>query len=532
MGLKEYKAKRDFKRTPEPGPATAASRKRKKAPLFVIQKHAASRLHYDVRFEMDGVLKSWAVPKGIPYKKGEKHLAVHVEDHPFDYKDFEGVIPAGQYGGGTVMVWDTGTYEDLGGDPLRDVEQGKLHFLFHGKKLDGEWTLVRTRRGGDKDEWLLIKTGDDVTPLSAKADDQSALTGRTMDQIANARDAEWISKSSKPKKRPRDYHLPPELPPARPVFVEPMKPRLVDELPATGEWEYELKFDGYRAIAIKDSKPKLMSRNAKELKFPPVADVIDALPCSNAVLDGEIVALDEQGRTSFQLLQAYESNEKHPPIRYYVFDLMTLNGKDLRNLPLSKRRPILEQLLSGADEPIRYSAPLRGEASAILAEIRRVGLEGLIGKKVNSLYESGRRTRSWIKLKCVNEQEFVIGGYTEPQGARKYFGAILVGYYEGSKLMFAAKVGTGFSEKLLRELHQRFQKLVRDECPFVNLPTRRSGRFGQGITRSEMKRCTWLKPELVCQVKFTEWTRDGGLRAPVFLGLRPDKDAREVVREQ
>jgi bifunctional non-homologous end joining protein LigD len=532
MGLREYERKRDFSRTAEP--KGGRKKRNSKALRYVIQKHNASRLHYDFRLEMEGVLKSWAVPKGVPFEQGEKHLAVFVEDHPLDYAAFEGTIPKGQYGGGTVMVWDTGTYESLGGDPLEDLKSGKLHIELHGKKLRGEWTLIRIRRGESGNEWLLLKSGESMQPLSKKADDSSALTGRTMARIASENDAQWESNRSEPSRR-KSGTEPRTRAGAKAEFVEPMKAKLVDSPPHGSGWIYELKFDGFRALAVKEGRSlTLLSRNEKPLtaKFPELLPALTALPWKSGIIDGEIVALDPHGRSSFQLLQAHDMGDERPPICYYAFDLLNLDGADLRGLPLVERKAALEKLLAGADDEVRYSASIEGDAAKLIAEVRNRGLEGIIGKKRDSSYEAGRRSGAWVKLKVTNEQEFVIGGYTAPQGSRKYFGALLVGVYENEKLQFTAKVGTGYSDKLLRELHRKFQPLVIESCPFVNLPTQRSGRWGQGITRAEMKRCTWLRPQLVAQVRFTEWTRDAGLRHPAFLGLREDKAAREVVRER
>ncbi len=553
MGLREYKAKRDFKKTAEPAPKTKA--RRKKGLLFVIQKHDASRLHYDFRLELDGVLKSWAVPKGVPFKKGDRRLAMHVEDHPLDYARFEGIIPKGQYGGGTVMVWDIGTWEPLGSDePARDLDEGKLHFALHGKKLDGEWTLIALKNSDEKNAWLLLKSDESMRAISKKHDDESILTQRTMARIAADKDAEWQSnrddksKSFATKVREKsvvekevaaknasfDLAELKKLPEAKPAFIEPMKAKSVEKKPSGTGWIYELKFDGFRALVIKREKDaELISRNQKTLtqKFPELVPALKKLPCKSAVIDGEVVALDEKGRPSFQLLQAHDMNEEHPPICYYAFDLLNLEGRDLRGLPLTERKKVLEKLLEDAPDEIRFSANLEGDVAELLNNVKKLGLEGIVGKRGDSVYETGRRSGAWVKLKVTNEQEFVIGGFTDPQGARSHFGALLVGFYEKEKLIFAAKVGTGFSEKLLRELHAKMKKLQRDDCPFANLPTQRKGRWGQGITRAEMKRCTWIEPALVCQVRFTEWTRDAGLRHPAFLGLREDKSPREVVRE-
>ena len=313
-----------------------------------------------------------------------------------------------------------------------------------------------------------------------------------------------------------------------------MKARLVAALPPHEEWLLELKHDGYRAIAVKHGKTvELFSRSQRNMTsaFPSIAEAIRQLPKEKFVIDGEIVALNERGYSSFQLLQNRESISNEGTLVFYVFDLLNLDGRNVRELPLIKRRDLLEPLVAGAGDPIRFSATLNGTPEVVLTEVKRLGLEGVIAKKPHSKYEAGQRSGSWVKVKCVNEQEFVIGGYTPPKGSRDFFGALLVGYYENGKLMFASKVGTGYTQATLRELHNKFKPLRRPDCPFVNLPTKRSGKFGQGVTASEMKSCAWLEPKFVAQVRFTEWTSDGGLRHPVFLGLREDKRAEDVTRE-
>jgi bifunctional non-homologous end joining protein LigD len=569
MGLKKYKEKRNFSKTAEPSGGKPLPKQVRGASRFVIQKHAASRLHYDLRLQMEGVLKSWALPKGLPWTKGEKHLAVEVEDHPTEYETFEGVIPQGQYGGGTVMVWDQGAYYVFGEQPLKSLHEGRLHLVLAGKKAQGEWTLVRIRgRDGEKNTWLIIKTGDSVKAPSKRTEDQSVKTGRTMSQIADQRDAEWQSnrkeeptsqksklnariKASLKKKAPEqnasEEKAPVEaeralkkLPSAKPRFIEPMKARLENTPPTHGDWLYELKFDGIRAIAIKDGKKvSLISRNGNKLdkRFPEIVDAVTDLPVTECVIDGEAVALDEEGRSSFQLLQALEMEGRKAPLRFYVFDLLQLNGKSLLELPVEQRKQVLAKACESVGDPIRYSGEISGDVESLLAEVKRRGLEGLIGKQRGSKYEPGRRSGAWIKLKSLNEQEFVIGGYTPPAGSRKYFGAILVGYYgngkkeRDSRLKFAGKVGSGFTEKSLATLHKKFQQQERDSCPFVDLPSKHAGRWGEGITPSMMKKMHWVTPRFVAQVKFAEWTRDGKLRQPVFLGLRDDKKAKEVVRE-
>jgi bifunctional non-homologous end joining protein LigD len=573
MGLAEYKRKRDFKKTAEPAGGKPLPQRVKGASRFVIQKHAARRLHYDFRLEMESVLKSWALPKGLPLKRGEKHLAVEVEDHPIEYEQFEGIIPEGQYGGGTVMVWDRGNYGVYGEQPVKSLREGKLHLVLDGEKAKGEWTLVRIRGRDEKNQWLILKTGDDAKPISKKMEDRSVKTGRTMEQIAKARDAEWESgreadesptsqfkariraalkkkqkgevvgkahrlsvakRGNQPQAgRPTMASLP-DLPSAKARFIEPMKAKLVETPPATGDWIYELKFDGIRLIGVKkDDKVSLLSRNENELtkRFPEIVGAIKALPACECVIDGEVVALDEEGRSSFQLLQAREMEGRKSPVYFYAFDLLQLDGKSLLSLPLEARKNVLENLCAGAGNPIRYSGAIGGDAKRLLEEVKRRGLEGIIGKQRNSVYEPGRRSGAWIKLKCVHEQEFVIGGYTPPQGARKYFGAILVGYYENKNLVFAGKVGTGFTAKSLSMLHKKFQKEARDDCPFVDLPSKQNGQWVQDITPSMMRKMRWVNPVFVCEIKFAEWTRDKKLRAPVFLGLREDKKPGEVVRE-
>ena len=560
MGLQEYKRKRNFSVTAEPAGGKPLPKAVKGACSYVIQKHDATRLHYDFRLEMEGVLKSWAVPKGLPTKKGEKHLAVEVEDHPVEYATFEGIIPKGQYGGGTVMVWDRGTYYVYGEDPLQALKDGRMHIVLHGEKAHGEWALIRTRMDADKPQWLLLKATEDHRAITKKLDDQSVKTGRTMQQIAEQRDAEWQSnrgdaaeererRAAAKGKKKAPAKSPPrrakavasrsdfaaelkDLPAGKPRFIEPMKPKLLDE-PPPGDWVYELKFDGFRVIAVKNGeKVNLVSRNGNELaaKFPEVVEAVRALPVNDCVIDGEVVALDEQGRSSFQLLQGLEMEGRKSPTYYYVFDLLQAEGKALTSQPLEYRKAMLQRVCEDAGDVIRYSGEVGSDAEPLLAQVKQLGLEGLIGKQRGSVYEPDRRSGLWIKLKVLNAQEFVIGGYTPPGGSRKHFGALLVGYYEGKKLLFAGKVGTGFNAKLLAALHKQFKAEERADCPFADLPSKQGGQWVQGITPAMMRRCTWVNPVFVCQLKFAEWTRDAKLRQPVFLGMREDKDARQVTR--
>ena len=574
MALETYNAKRDFKKTSEPSGKPPA-RKAKGKLRFVVQKHDASHLHYDFRLEMEGVLRSWAVPKGFPTQKGDKRLAVHVEDHPMAYRDFEGTIPAGNYGGGTVMVWDTGTYEVFGTDPVTAYREGKLHLQLDGGKLTGEWTLVAMRGRGEKN-WLLLKSGESVKEFTAAQENQSSKTRRSFEEIAkdDRPAARWDgsgqgkgAKADRPsapeapkakakvkkkvsvprarepaptkrsKKKPVEQTEFPEPPAGLPrgstAFVPPMKCLLVEHLPVGKEWLYEIKFDGYRALGIKrTSGVQLISRNQKPFHYPDVLEALERLKASEVVVDGEIIATDEEGRSSFQSLQGYDvSGQERPPLFFYLFDLLRWNGRDLTGLPLVERKALLAGLVPEDDPVLRLSAAIESDPQRLVAEARRRGLEGIIAKQWNGPYAAGARGQGWVKFKILQEQEFVIGGYTEPVGSREYFGALLVGVQGPEGLEFASRVGTGFDRKTLAALHTRFRNLSVKECPFVNLPQKKSGRYSQGLTSAEMRRCQWIKPALVCQVKFTEWTREGGLRHPVYLGLRSDKPPADVVRE-
>jgi bifunctional non-homologous end joining protein LigD len=410
------------------------------------------------------------------------------------------------------------------------LKKGDLKFRLHGEKLNGEFVLahMRSRRPGSKgNEWLLIKSDSDAKPISKKRDNESCLSGRSMAEISRGVDKKPRSNRPAPKAAPKKSPTP--------KFIEPMKATLVEEPPSTGEWEYELKFDGYRALALKtESSVQLLSRNNKDFatRFPEITEAMEKLPATTAVFDGEIVALDAEGRPSFQLLQGLELARERPPLAYYIFDLLQEDGADLTKKPLHERRATLEKLLKRASEPIRFSATIKGDPHQLLNEVAKRGMEGLIGKEKNSAYEIGRRSRSWIKLKCVQEQEFVIGGYTPPAGTRRYFGALLVGIFQRKKLRFAGKVGTGFNTALLGSLYQQMKPLRREDCPFTDLPEKKQGRWAQNITPREMRDCHWIAPKLVCQVRFTEWTDDGKLRHPVFLGLREDKAATDVGRER
>jgi len=537
--LREYRRKRDFAVTPEPSGAAAAG-----APgrSFVIQKHAATRLHYDFRLELDGVLLSWAVPKGPSLDPGDKRLAMRTEDHPIEYGSFEGVIPEGEYGGGTVLLWDRGTWEPVG-DAGKGVAKGKLEFVLHGTKLHGRWTLVkiRGRQSRDADKaWLLIKGRDDAARAGGDYDVTAALpdsvaTDRRMDEIAHERDRVWHS--NKPAKtggrrgatraatpRVDAGSVPGARRGALPAFIAPQLATLVAAPPPGDEWLHEMKFDGYRVLCrIDGGKVQLSSRNGNDwtARLPGVARAAARLGTKSAMLDGEVAVLLPNGVTSFNALQNALGGESGAEPLYYVFDLLHLDGNDLTASPLEARKKALRGLLAAgsAGPTLRYSDHVTGNGEAFLRHACRMSLEGVVSKRRDAPYESGRG-RSWLKTKCIQEQEFVIGGFTEPEGKRSGIGALLLGVHDDEgKLVYAGKVGTGFSSQDARDLRRRLDALTRTACPFVKRPP--------GAAHAH-----WVRPELVGEVEFTEWTPDGRLRHPSWKGLREDKPAREIVRER
>jgi bifunctional non-homologous end joining protein LigD len=489
---------------------------------FVVQKHAARRLHYDFRLEMGGVLKSWAVPKGIPFAPDEKRLAMPVEDHPLDYIGFEGTIPEGQYGAGTVMVWDTGTYQVLDGN----FHKGTLHVALHGKKLKGDWMLVQGSRAQNdgRKPWFLFRTGEAAKPLTARVENSSALSRRTMEQIAARPAAQWHSNRTDVPGLDLDA-----LPRADPEFVEPMLATLATDLPEGTDWHYEIKLDGYRALAVKKAgKVRLLSRrnNSLNTRFPEIAAALARLE-DGIVIDGEVVALDEKGRPSFHLLQNYRTAKR--PLIYYVFDILIYRGRSLMELPLTKRREVLRLVMGDtATGPVRFSETLEGNAADLIAVATDQGLEGLIAKRKTSPYRPGQRTRDWVKYKVDQGQELVIGGY---KPGKDGFENLAVGYYRDGKLQFVGKIKNGFVPEIKRSLTAAFEGLHTDVCPFANLPEPRNARRGEALTAEAMRKYKWLKPEVVAQIAFTEWTDADHLRHSRFVALRDDKDPREVVRE-
>jgi bifunctional non-homologous end joining protein LigD len=539
MALDRYRQKRDFRVTPEPQGKALPKKRRSQGLAFVIQKHAATRLHYDFRLELNGVLLSWAVPKGPSLDPNDKRLAMHVEDHPLEYGDFEGVIPAKQYGAGTVMVWDRGTWTPKT-DPDESFAKGRLKFDLDGEKLKGGWNLVRShgsKYGGDS--WLLFKEADEFARLGPEAlivDDRpdSAVSGRSLEQIAAAKDRVWHSnqsvaanvKSGAIRKAAPITGLA-KIKGARkgplPISIEPQLATMTKSPPAGPAWVHEIKYDGYRMLCrIADGEVRMLSRTAKDWTrdFPTVVAALARLPVETTWLDGEVVVLDAQGRSSFQALQnAIDAGS--PNMNYIAFDLLYLNGFDLRAVALAERKRVLQDLLASSRGDVKYSEHFAVAGSAFLQNISALGLEGMVSKRSDLRYQSGRGP-AWQKIKCIRRQEMVIGGFTDPAGSRQGFGALLLGVYEpDGKLTYSGKVGTGFDDATLASLSRSLKGFAQSKSPFHNPP--------QG---AEGRRAHWVKPVLVAEVSFTEWTDDGTLRHPSFQGLRSDKPARQVVRER
>jgi bifunctional non-homologous end joining protein LigD len=518
--LDVYNKKRDFKKTPEPSGKKAKPAARLR---FVVQMHHASRLHYDFRLEADGALASWAVPKGPTLKPLDKRLAMHVEDHPMNYRDFEGNIPAGQYGAGSVIVWDRGTYKLAEGtDPAEEIAKGKIKFVMHGKKLRGLFTLVKIkpREGESGEPWLLFKDHDEYEDpaYDPAKHPESVKTGKTLEDVAkNPHSKTWQSRPTAKAAGAAKAHARVKREPI-PKIASPMLATLSDRPFDDDGWLFEIKWDGYRGICTIDEngKMKLVSRNGLDLlsKFPDMEDLAQAFSSVPIVVDGEIVSLDKKGRSDFQRLQYY--GKERVPLTFAAFDLLYADGKDLRKHPLEERKALLERLIED-DTLVLYSKHVVGRGIKLYEQAQRNGLEGIIAKKRSSTYQE-RRSRDWLKIKAQFEQEFVVGGWTEPKGSRTGFGALLLGVYDGGSLRYVGSVGTGFSGKILAELYGRLKKLERKTSPFTN----------EVIANAPVH---WAKPELVAEVRFTEWTRERYLRQPAYLGLRDDKDPKDVVAE-
>lgn len=508
MSLERYKQKRDFKKTREP----AAEKKPSNDQLiFVVQKHDARNLHYDFRLELNGVLKSWAVPKGPSLNPENKRLAMMVEDHPYDYKDFEGNIPEGNYGAGNVIVWDKGTYEEPESKNKKESEKklhtglykGHLNFILHGEKLKGEFSLVKLKSNEDN-SWLLIKKKDKY------ASDEDIL--KKNKSVLSKITLERLNDKSKKKKKHEEI----TIDNLQPMLAEIRKEPFDD----TG-WLFEIKYDGYRALAFVDGNGgvDLLSRKHQSFKiiFSLIVQELSKIRHS-AVLDGEIVIEDKHGVSRFQFLQNYQHTGEGV-LKYYVFDILNLNGNDTRQLPLLERKELLYLLMSKYKfKNIFFSEHVKEKGKAFFEKAVKHKYEGIMAKNSGSPYRSGRRTNEWLKVKIHAQQEAVITGITEPQGSRKNFGALLLGVYENNKLKYAGKCGTGFNHKSLHELYKKFQPYFTTTNPFAE----------EKLVKEKVQ---WIKPKFVCEVKFTEWTKDNSMRHPVFLGLREDKKPRQVVRE-
>jgi len=535
MGLQRYWKKRNFKETPEPHGASQPPSARLQ---FVIQKHAASRLHYDFRLELDGTLKSWAVPKGPSLDPHHKRLAVHVEDHPLDYGGFEGIIPPKQYGAGTVLLWDRGYWSAVG-DPLVGYRRGRLKFNLHGQKLRGMWNLVRrgARDGEGKENWLLIKEKDNEACTGEKSEvtqnhRESVASGRTIEQIASGSPRVWQSNRPAGKQtgsvsHSQDTemkHLAGARRAPQDERISPQLATLADDAPVGDEWVHERKYDGYRILCrVKSRSATLVTRNDHDWtnKLQRIAEAAAALPVKNAWLDGEVVALMPDGGLSFQALQNAFDTRSETSLVYYVFDLLYLDGFDLRWVGLLDRKRALKAITpSNASGLIRYSDHIPGRGEVVFAEACRRGMEGIVSKRTDAVYLAGRN-RNWMKIKCGRRQEFVIGGFTAPSGSRVAFGALLLGVYDKQgQFHFAGRTGTGFSERSLKELHKQLVALEQPRSPFINPPT---GIDARGVH--------WVKPRLVAEVSFAEWTKEGLLRQAAFQGLRKDKAAKSVIKE-
>lgn len=526
MGLKEYKAKRRFKETPEP---EGKEYNRKGALKFVIHKHDASRLHYDFRLEIDGVLKSWAVPKGPSMNPKDKRLAMMVEDHPIEYGKFEGIIPENNYGAGTVMVWDEGTFhaakaekrEESEKELKRGIKEGNLKFFLRGKRLKGEFALIKVKSSTKGNEWLLIKKRDDFAMEEDILEiDTSVVSGRTLEKIKNESGegkSVWISKEKATSEKEEIEKIGGKEA-KMPQSPLPMFATLVEDPFDSKDWLFEVKWDGYRTIAeIKEGKANLYSRSFQPFNrhFPEVVESLSMLNIE-AVLDGEVVVLDENGNPSFQMVQNYKGTSEGTLV-YYIFDILYLNGRSLLDVPLLERKEILKSILPEIPY-VKYNGHILKNGKDLFLEVSEKELEGIIAKRTQSIYEPGTRSKEWLKIKTHKRQEAVIAGYTDPKGARKYFGSLLLGIYEAGKLVYIGNAGGGFNDESLERVYNELVALEQIESPFDYGPTPKMP-------------VHWVKPSLVCEVKFHEWTKDGIMRMPIFIDLRIDKKPKEVFRE-
>lgn len=577
MSLSLYKKKRRFDVTPEPEGKEKSS---KGVLRFVIQKHDASHVHYDFRLEMEGVLKSWAVPKGPSLNPADKRLAMQVEDHPYDYRNFEGIIPAGSYGGGTVIVWDEGTYEPMDAEGLNRKEQeklllkqlysGNLKIRMHGKKIKGDYALFQMKGRGER-SWILVKKNDEfASEKDITENEKSVKTGKTLVDVAeehgttvnhpeahlektsgrktkatsepvqllseeerkttkkktaSKRSAKSTSSKAANKKKVQSvkellgdsFSLARKS--AMPKNVIPMLATLVDEPFDNDDWIFEIKWDGYRAVAYCDGKNvELISRNLTPFteKYFPVTDAFGQQKLK-VVLDGEVIAVDDRGLAVFQSLQNWQNTPVH--LQYNIFDILWLDGYNLTQVPLIERKRILKEVLPEEDEVLRYSDHVVGKGKDFFEVAVAKGLEGIMGKKANSIYQINKRTENWVKIKVNLRQEVIIAGFTQPRNTRKFFGSLLLGLYDGGELVYVGHTGSGFNTKSLEQIYNKLQPLVTEECPFEKCP------------KGNMP-VTWVKPKLVCEIKFAEWTKDRIARQPIFMGLRVDKKAKDVTFEK
>ncbi len=516
MGLKEYASKRNFQATPEPVPKHEKEQGSGRGGFFCVQRHDATRLHYDFRLEVGGVLVSWAVPKGPSLDPARKALAMKVEDHPLDYGTFEGNIPEGNYGGGSVMLWDKGTYDVLGDMPAQQqLDRGDFKFELHGTKLKGSFAIVHMKHAGKGNEWLLIKKKDEhaVPGYDINQFAWSVATKRTQDEIAEDIYSPQIGLVKGARKT------------AAPADLEPMLATAVTKPPSGPNWVYEIKWDGIRALClIKNGKLQIKSRrgNRCEQQYPELANLPEHVHAKTAWLDGEICVLDEEGRARFQNIQpriganlsAVGHLAESTPATLFLFDILYADGYDLRGASLEDRKKLLNMLVV-PDEHIRLSEAFDARGEQMFDAAREMGLEGILAKDRRSAYE-GTRSTHWLKVKVLNEQEFVIAGFTK--GERDYFGALVLGVHEGGKLRHAGQVGTGFDQKMMKAIYNQLEPLIDKTSPLSPKP--------------KIKGVTWVRPEVVCQVRFLEWTKEGVLRAPVFVGLREDTRPEEASREE
>ena len=539
MGLGKYLSKRHFGKTPEPKGHTHSGAHKKLA--FVVQEHHARRLHYDVRLEVDGVLKSWAVPKGPSMDPHMQHLAVHVEDHPYEYRNFEGVIPEGNYGAGNVIIWDKGWYEARMGDAAdsektmrQGLKKGHLTFVLHGKKLQGEFALIRMH--GDDKTWLMIKKGDEfASHKDITKQDESVVSGMSVEEIGHDSAGHAVSEKSAAKSADKNSESRPVHTPkvnaaapaaiqsypvkTTPWSVKPMLCTLVDEPFSREGWLFEVKWDGFRAIGTKHGKDlQLYSRNGTDFRdhYPPVAQALQAMK-HDVVLDGEIVVVDQDGRPHFELLQNWRHNQLGE-LRYYVFDILWCDGHDVRTMPLIERKKLLHKVVP-KNSIVRYSDHVETHGQELFDEMEKRGLEGVVAKQADSPYRENDRGAAWLKIKTHLRQEVVIGGFTEPRGSRKFLGSLVVGVYEKGQFVYVGHSGGGIPDDQRRQLREKLLRRERKTSPFVNPP-----RSGEPVH--------WVRPELVCEMSFSEWTSEGSMRQPQFKGLRADKTPEDVHREK